>query len=73
MGEHLWGPPQFEIDTWGQAYMDQFLGECAAYNYTTQGFTPDWQTETLYDVNSEWNTYDIIQTISNHKPVWIDH
>jgi len=73
VGEHLWGPPQFEIDTWGQAYMDQFLGECAAYNYTTQGFTPDWQTETLYDVNSEWNTYDIIQTISNHKPVWIDH
>jgi len=73
VGEHLWGPPQFPTDTWGQAYMDEFLGECTASNYTTQGFTPNWLTETLYDVNGEWDTDDIIQTINSHRPVWIDH
>ncbi len=73
VGEHLWGPPQFPTDTWGQAYMDEFLGECTANNYTTQGFTENWNTETLYDVDGEWQGSDLINIIEEHRPVWIDH
>lgn len=73
VGEHLWGPPDFPTHTWGQAYMDEFLGECTANNYTTHGFTENWNTETLYDVDEEWDGDDLINLIDEHNPVWIDH
>lgn len=73
VGEHLWGPPDFPTDSYGSSYMNEFLGECTANDYTTQGFTTDWQTQTLYDIDFSWNKYDLLDKFETHKPTWIDH
>ncbi len=73
VGEFLWGPPQFEIETWGQMYMDELIGFCDANGYTSNGFTPEWSNTTLYDNDAYWDGNTLIQTVRDNKIVWIDH
>ena len=73
IGEHLWGAPEFPTESYGGDYMDEFLGECDANDFITYGFTPNWQTDTLYDLDFTWNGYDLLYRLENHKPTWIDH
>lgn len=73
VGEHLWGPPEFPSDIYGQMYMDEFLGQCTTNNYATSGFNSTWTTSTLYDNTIPWDGNTLITKIATDKPSWLDH
>ncbi len=73
VGEFLWGPPEFEILTYGQMYMDEFVGHCTANNYNTDGFNEFWTNQTLYDNTNNWTGEDLMNSVNQNSTFWIDH
>lgn len=77
LGEHLWGPPDFDTDTYGKSYMEELRGFCNANSYETNGIDDNFTISTLYDLDYGgyygWGMFQLLQKINNEMPALINH
>ncbi|MFH1120745.1 MAG: C25 family cysteine peptidase [Bacteroidota bacterium] len=59
-GEHLYDNPE----TWGSDYLELLIGTHDDNGYTTTGIPADHNIETMYDEDSNWSSYDLMNSIN---------
>ncbi len=59
VGELLWSDP-----TWGGDYKDEIKDGSSAHGYTTVGFPPHFNVDTLYDRTATWSKYQLIDLMN---------
>ena len=74
-GEFLWGENQQPgwIDSYGMDCMEEMRGTVTANGYTTTGFSPEWNTSTLYEKEAAWGASELFDKVNNENISWIDH
>ena len=69
LGEHLWSSPL----TYGGDEMDQLIGTCTAYGFTTTGIPGDYDITKYYDRDlGSWSKTIVIDAI-NAGTNWVSH
>jgi hypothetical protein len=67
-GEHLWSNPE----TWGSDYLRLLIGFHSDNGYSTQGIPGNHPIDSLFDENSYWSKYDLMNEINSGQP-WVHH
>ena len=60
LGEELFP----ELSIFGDDYMKQLVGQTTDHGFTSKGYTPDWQVDTLYDREHRWSGQDALDKIN---------
>lgn len=53
-----------ELSIYGDDYMKQLVGQSTDHGFTTKGYTPDWQIDTLYDRDHKWSGDEALDKIN---------
>jgi hypothetical protein len=61
LGEHLWEDPL----TWGGDYMDELVGTCTNYGFTTAGIPPAYPIQELYEMDTSWDDSDLMAAVNS--------
>lgn len=69
MGELLFQ----ELDSWGKTYMEQLVGESTDHGYTTQGYSPQWTIERMYDKDKKWTGNQALAKINTGNYAMVNH
>lgn len=69
MGEDLFP----ELHLTGGDYMAQLVGVSEDHGFKTQGFTSNWEIETLYDGSRNWTGAKALQTVSEGDFSMVNH
>jgi hypothetical protein len=69
LGEQLWSNPL----TYGCNELDQLIGTCAAYGFTTTGYPTDWAFTKYYDRDLGSWAKSAVWTSVNAGTGWVNH
>ncbi|MBK7213814.1 MAG: T9SS type A sorting domain-containing protein [Bacteroidales bacterium] len=64
-GENLYNDPE----TWGSDYLELLIGSRSDNGYLTAGIPTPYAFNKMYDENTNWSSYDLINTLNQGYPM----